>query len=430
VSRQGHGPGRPLTWLLVAQAVSLTGSRISFLAVPWLVLETTGSAATTGLVAFAEMLPYVLACALGGPVIDLRGPRRMSIGADVGSVAVVSVVPLLYGIGLLPLGALLAVIAVAGALRGFGDTAKRTLFPLTVEASGVDMTRATGLHDGVDRLTYLLGGALGGLLIAWLGPADVLLVDAATFAVAAVIVGARVGVGVADAAGTGEEREPYGAALLAGFRYVRRDRLLVAVGVAVLASNLLDQAHFGVFVPVWVHDVAHSPSALGLVFAAFGLGAVVGNVVFTALAPRLPRLATFSLCFLLGGSPHILVMASSGSVAVVAATQVVTGVLGAAINPTLAAIVYERIPRHLQARVLGLLRAVAWAGIPLGGLLGGVLVEGLGLRAALWLVGGLYFLVTLLPFVMPAWREIDERPSTATDEPRGRPDPLERAAAS
>ncbi|MGH9187309.1 MAG: MFS transporter [Acidimicrobiales bacterium] len=405
-----RGASRPLTWLLVAQAISLTGSRVSFIAVPWLVLETTGSAAQTGLVAFAEMLPYVLACALGGPIIDQRGPRRMSIHADAASVVVVSVVPLLYRVDLLPLGALLAVIAVAGALRGFGDTAKRAIFPLAVEVSDVDMTRATGLHDGVDRLTYLLGGALGGALIAWLGPANVLLFDAASFSLAALVVTAKVR--VALAAQAVDEREPYGAALRAGFRYVRQDRLLLAIVLAVLATNLLDQAYFGVFVPVWVHEVLDSPRALGLVFGAFGLGAVLGNLVFTALAPRLPRFATFSICFFLAGAPHILVMSMTDSVVVVAITVLASGLLGAAINPTLAAVIYERIPRHLQARVLGLLRAVGWAGIPLGGLLGGLLVEGLGLRAALGLVGSLYLLVTVVPFVMPAWREIDARQPT------------------
>ena len=399
------GASRSLTWLLAAEAVSLTGSRISFLALPWLVLETTGSAAQTGLVAFAEMLPYVLASALGGPIIDQRGPRRMSIRADVASVLVVSVVPFLYGVGLLPLGALLSVIAVAGALRGFGDIAKRAIFPLAVEASGVDLTRATGLHDGIDRLSFLVGGALGGALIVWLGAANVLLVDAASFAIAAVVVAALVRVALAaQAIG---EREPYGPALRAGFNYVRHDRLLLGIVFAVLATNLLDQAHFGVFLPVWAHEVLDSPGALGLVFGAFGLGAVLGNLVFTALAPKLRRFTTFSICFFIAGAPHILVMAVTSSLAAVAIALLTTGVLGAGINPILSSVVYERVPRHFQARVLGLLRATAWAGVPLGGLVGGLLVEGLGLTGALLLVGAVYLIVTAAPFVMPAWREMD-----------------------
>jgi hypothetical protein len=103
--------------------------------------------------------------------------------------AAVSSIPLLQSFDLLPIAALVVVIAVAGGLRGFGDIAKRGLLPAAVEASQVELARANGLHDGVDRLSLLLGGAVGGVLVAWLGAADVLLVDAASFAVAALVIG-------------------------------------------------------------------------------------------------------------------------------------------------------------------------------------------------------------------------------------------------
>jgi predicted MFS family arabinose efflux permease len=400
-----------MTWLLFAEAISLTGSRISFLAVPWLVLVTTGSAARTGLATFAEMLPYVVASAFGGPIIDDRGPWRISVRADVASSVVVSLVPLLYRADRLPFAALLAVIAVAGALRGFGDIAKQAVFPRAVEASGVDMTRATSMHDGINRLSFLLGGAIGGVLIAWLGAANVLLVDAGSFALAAIIVARAVR--VTPTVPESDKREPYGAALRAGFRYLRHDRLVLGIVLVVLATNLLDQAYIGVFIPVWVHDVVDSPRALGLLFAAFGLGAVLGNAVFTALAPKLPRFATFAIGFLLSGAPQMLVMATTHSVAAVALTLLASGVLCAANNPILSATVYERVPRHLQARVIGLLRATAWAGIPVGGLVGGLAVERLGLTTALLAVGAVYLLVTLVPFAMPMWRQMDEHPTEA-----------------
>jgi predicted MFS family arabinose efflux permease len=398
---------RPLRWLLVAEAVSLTGSRISFLAVPWLVLETTGSAAKTGLVAFAEMLPYVLANALGGPIVDERGPRRMSIRADAVSFFVVAALPVLFHAHLLPLPAFLVVIAAAGAVRGFGDISKRALFPLTVDSSDVDLTRATAMSDGVDRLSYLLGGAIGGALIAWIGAANAVFVDAMTFGAAAVIIMAAVRVDRRGLAEAEDEREPYLVALRSGFAYVRHDSLILATALIVLLTNLLDQAHLAVMVPVWVHDVAGSPAALGKVFVAFGLGAVVGNVVFTALATKLPRAATFRVCFALSGAPHILVMAVSSSVTVVAATIFTTGVLCASINPIFGALVYERVPRHLQARVLGVLRATSWAGMPLGGLAGGLLIARLGLRGGLLLVGGVYLALTLVPIFVSTWRQID-----------------------
>jgi predicted MFS family arabinose efflux permease len=422
--RRATGRPRALGWLLVAEAISFTGSRVSFLAVPWLVLATTGSAARTGLVAFAEMLPYVLASALGGPVIDRRGARRMSIGADVASAAAISLVPVLHWLDLLAFGGLVGVIAVAGALRGVGDIAKRALLPAAVEASQADLTRANGLHDGVDRSSLLVGAVVGGVLIAWLGPADVLMVDGLSFGLAAVIVAAGVrlrptpatapgsptGTPPVTEARPGEVPQPYAAAFRAGLDHLRRDRLIVGMAVMVALTNLLDQAHQAVFVPVWVQESVGSPRALGLVFGALGVGALVGNLVFAVLAPRLPRYATFSLCFLLGGGPHMIVMAATDSVAVMMAVMFASGVLCAAINPILSAVMYERVPPDLRARVLGLTRALSWVGIPLGGLLGGLAAEGLGLVPSLLLTGGLYVTISLVPLVRPGWRREIERP--------------------
>ena len=76
---------KPLYGWLTAEAVSLTGTRVSMLALPYFVLVTTDSPLKTGLVALAEMLPLVLLKVLGGPIIDRVGPRRVSISCDLGS---------------------------------------------------------------------------------------------------------------------------------------------------------------------------------------------------------------------------------------------------------------------------------------------------------------------------------------------------------
>ena len=394
-----------LGWLLAAEAVSLVGSRITLVAVPWLVLETTGSAGQTGVVAFAEMLPYVAACALGGPLIDRHGPRPASLACDLVSAGVVGLVPLLYGADLLPLPALAGVMALAGGLRGLGDTAKRTLFPAAVEASDADLTRATGARDGMSRLAEMLGAPLGGLLIAALGAAQVLLIDAASFALTAAIVA----VGVRSTARPADRPapEPYGAALRTGFAQLRRDPLISGVVLVALATNLLDSAYLAVYVPVWAHDVAGSAQALGLVFGAFGVGAVTGNVLFNTFAPYLPRYATFAVCFLLGGTPNMLVMAATDSLAPIMVVGFASGMLSAPVNPILAAVAYERVPPELHARVMGLIRALSWAGIPLGGLLGGLLVARLGLTPALLLTAALYLLASLIPLTRPTWHEMD-----------------------
>ena len=112
---------RPLVGWLAAETVSLCGTRLSMIAIPWLVLTTTGSATQTGAVAFAEMAPYVAAKALGGPWIDRLGARRVSIVTDGASTVVVAAIPLIHAVDGLSFPMLLVLLAVAGLLRGPGS---------------------------------------------------------------------------------------------------------------------------------------------------------------------------------------------------------------------------------------------------------------------------------------------------------------------
>ncbi|MFK3981163.1 MFS transporter [Micromonospora sp. NPDC050397] len=429
---------RPLVGLLTAEAISLVGSRMSMVALPWFTLVTTGSAAKTGVVAFAEMLPYVLACGLGGPLLDRIGARRTSIVADLGSALALVAVPLLYRADLLGFGALVGLVAVAGLLRGFGDSAKMVIFPETVAVAGVEMTRATSLHDGLGRLATLLGAPLAGLLIAALDAQTVLLIDAGTFAAGALIVALTVprtrSAPVADPEREREpaereqserepaERESYVQAIRAGLRFLWQNRLMRGILLLVFVTNLADAAYGTVLAPVWARDVVGSPVALGFLSATFAIGAVSGNVVFTVLAPRMPRFWVFAVGFLIAGAPRFVVLAATDRLWAIYLVSFVAGVSVAAVNPILGALSYERTPERLRARVLGLSRAVSYAGIPLGGLLGGAAVHGLALPAACLLFGLAYLVVTLMPFVSQVWRTMDhDRPAARSSPVPERP---------
>jgi predicted MFS family arabinose efflux permease len=322
-------------------------------------------------------------------------------------------IPLLHAGGSLRFDVLVGLVAVAGLLRGSGDTAKRVIFPKAVEASGLAITRATSLHDGLSRLAGLLGAPLAGALIAVFGAPNVLLLDAATFAFAAM----AVGLVVPRLPASTRPKEPYLRSLRTGLYFVSRNPIVRAIVVMLFCTNLFDAAHGSVLAPVWARDVAGTAVALGMLSAAFGVGAVLGNVVFTALAPRLPRLAAYGVGFLIGGAPRFLAPAVTDELWPVYVVTFVAGFAIAAVNPILGAVQYEHVPEELRSRVLGLTFAVAWAGIPLGALLGGWTVQLLGLRPSWLIFGGLYLVVTLLPFVQPTWREVDRKPSPPMQQP-------------
>jgi MFS family permease len=413
---------------LVAEAVSLTGTRISMIALPWLILTTTGSETRTGLVALAELTPMVLLKVLGGPLIDRIGARRVSISCDLGSLLVVGSIPLLQTLGWLSFPLFLGLVALAGALRGPGDAAKHALVPVLVEKADVPMERATGLASTVERGASMLGSALAGGLVAVVGATNALVVDAVSFGLSAAVltwstrslVSRRLpAVPVADPADPADRSEPgtpYRTQLREGWDFLRRDPVLLGIAVMVALTNLLDLAYVGLLVPVWAKESGGGAGAIGLLFAVFSGASVVGAMSAAAWGERLPRFRVYLLAFLICGAPRFFILGFDAPLWAVLAFAVAAGFGSGFINPVLGAVVFERIPPHLMGRVTSLSSAMCFALMPFGGLLGAVLVAQLGLDGALFLCGAAYFVVTMMPAVDRRWREMDRRPG-ADDRP-------------
>jgi MFS family permease len=404
---------RPFAGYLTAQAISVTGTRVSTIAIPWFVLTTTGSATRTGIVAFAEMTPLVLLQALSGPVMDRLGARRVAITCDALSVLVVGAVPLAHVLGVLSFPLLLMLVALAGSLRGPGDAAKHAMMPVLVQQVGMPTERATGLSGAVERGASMSGAALAGGLVALLGAADALVVDAASFLVSGMIL-----LLTTTAATTAARHErtrtgrsaTYLSELRSGWDFMRRDPILMGIGVMVAVTNLLDAAWSAVLVPVWARDGGHGVKAIGLLGATFGGAAILGSVVAAAYGARLPRYLVYVVAFLICGAPRFVALALEAPWAVILVVAVAGGFASGFLNPLLGAVLFERIPAPLMGRVTSMNLAMSWSLIPFGGLLGGVLVAGFGIAPALLLVGGGYFVTTLVPAVQPRWRELDDRP--------------------
>ena len=397
-----------LAALVLGQGLALFGSRLSMIAIPWLVLTEMGAPVLAGIVAFAELAPYVIAKAAGGPVLDRAGARRVSILCDLASIPVLAAVPLLYGAGLLSPAPLIALVALLGALRGPADGAKLALVPEVAARADVPLSRVTGLMGSVDRLASVLGAAGAAALIAALGPAPALWVNAALVAGAAAILALGVkGVGGASPA----DEASYLTQLAEGWRFLRGEPTLLAITLMVAVTNLLDQGMAVVLTPVWAErtgGIGH----LGAVQVAFSAAAILGSLIASAIAERLPRLTVYVAAFVLIGLRYAL-FAALPPLPVLIAVSAIAGLSAGFVNPIVGALIFERVPARLVGRVTSLFTAIAWSLMPLGGLLAGAAVAVVGLEAALLAFGGLYTLAALSPLLVPGFRRMGHAPPSA-----------------
>lgn len=408
VERAGHPSARPLVALLGASGVSLVGTRLSVIALPLFVLITTGSATRTGLVAFAEMTPFVLAQALAGPITDRVGPRRVSVVCDLVSGSVLAFVPILHAVDRLTFPALLAIVAVLGLARGPGDGAKYVLAPAVATATGQPAERVLGLEDGISRSASVFGPLGAAALVVALGAPAAIAFDAGSFLVAAVIVGLGVPAEVGAARPvTDDDPASYLARLRSGAAFLRRDGLLRSIVGMVATTNLLDQALSTVLIVVWARSQGGGAGLMGIVAASMGLGAVIGALTAASVGHRLPRRLTYTVGFFLVGAPRFLVLGLGAPIWLVSPVLFVGGLGAGTINPILGAVEIERIPEPMRARVLSLMASSTAALVPFGGLVGGLLTDQVGIRAALLTVGAVYTVATLVPAFRPEWRELN-----------------------
>jgi len=401
-----------------ANGISTLGGQMTNVAIPWFILETTGSAARTGLVATAITLGGVLAAVFGGPVIDRLGFKRSSVITDVGAAAGVAAIPLLHAAGVLQFWQILVLGFLLAGMQAPGDTARYSIMPGLARRAALTIERANAVDRAITRGAMLVGPIAGGILIAIVGPADVLYVQAVSFVVSAVLVAVLVRPGSHEEGGAGpvQAGRHYWAELSVGLRFVRRNSLLLSVVAVVSVANALDASLITVVLPVYALDVWGSPTSLGALTSAIGAGALLGAALFGVIGHRMPR----RLTILLGGAGGALLLygglALTPPLGLMVVLVLLGGVVAGPIVPLLFTVVQTITPPELYGRVFGALQSLSSAAAPFVIAVVGFVIEGAGLVPTIVGLGVVYLAVTLGMLLNPALRRLDaDRPPPPSD---------------
>lgn len=402
----------PAYALLGGTASSQVGNQLAALAIPWFVLQTSGSATRTGLVAAFTILPTALASFFGGAVVDRIGSRWLSIVADQLSGVIVAMIPLLHhtiGLGFVPL---LALVFLGALFDSPGNTARMALLPEVAKPARMRLEQANAFSQTIQGLSSLLGPPLAGFLIVAMGTSTVLWLEATSFAVSALLVALAVPAPAAKTVPVGS----YFDDVREGWRFLWADRLLRAIALTSTVINFLLAPLFAVVLPVYADRVFGSARDLGLMLAGFGLGALVGSTVYGAVGHRLPRRRAIIGSLVLLGLP-MWVLATLPGLAVAVTALGVAGLVGGGVNPLAMTVIQERVPVELRGRVIGTVMALALAATPLGMLLSGSLISTIGLAGVLLVIAAAYLATTASLFLNPALHELDSVKVTPMDDP-------------
>ena len=179
----------PLPLLVLANAGSLSGNVIMAVAIPWLVVTTTGSAALTGITVFAGVGSAAVGGLAAGRIVDVIGPVGTSSAADLLSGFAVAPLPILLALDVLQIRHIVLLTILATLADSAGSTARQSMVPAVADAGQYQRERANALFTSAEHVGYLLGAPVAGLLIAAFDVGVALWVTVASFAFAALVVG-------------------------------------------------------------------------------------------------------------------------------------------------------------------------------------------------------------------------------------------------
>jgi predicted MFS family arabinose efflux permease len=296
--------------------------------------------------------------------------------------------PILHAAGVLSFPVLLVLVAAFGVFGAPYFASQRVILPELIGNDQTVISQANSLLEGATQTASLLGPPLAGVLIATLGAANVLYVDAATFAFSfltvLLFVPARKRAAVPEDSG----------GLLAGVKFLLRDALMGPLASVVVLLNALGQM-LSASLPVLAFDRYGDAKVGGWLFAAYGLGGLIGTLIAFQLVKRMEPLVMASLAAV-GFALPLWVLVARVPLAAILAAIAFTAMCGPLINAPMFGLITTRTPEALLPKVMTAIITLATVAGPLGLVFAGFLLQHDGLMVTFTIIAAGVTVVCLI----------------------------------
>ena len=390
----------------VSNVGSGVGNGIVLIAIPWLVLDRTGSAVAAGTVAAMSALPGIFVSPLIGVVIDRVGRRQVSMGADIMSAISVLLFPIVHAVGDLTFGVILALAVLGAIFDPAGYTARKALIPDSALASELDIDTANGLHEGFFGAGFVIGPALGAVLISIVGAVNALFAAGAMFGIASLSIAfMRVIDSGQTARFASPNHESFSQSMLGGLRVLRLDRALLTMTILVMFLSAVYMPTETILLPVYFEST-DSASGLGLTISALAAGAMFGAFSYSWIAKRATRYQIL-LIIMIGMVFGVVPMSFLPSTAVMVIAALIFGAAWGPFNPLWNTLVQARVPADAQGRVYGIQISLFSAMVPIGQLIVGIGIEEFGLRTTYHAIAVIFVIFAVTVSAIPVLRDLN-----------------------
>ena len=364
--------------LFAGGALSVIGDRVTLVALPFAVLAAGGDVSDVGLVAAAQFIPFLLLALPAGVVADRRERKRILVATDAVRGICQAIAGVLVVAGAAEVWHLAAIALVFGAMEAIGMPAFTGFIPQTL-AEQRSIQPANALRSLAMSTGAILGPSLAALLVAVSGPGGALLFDAATFFAGTLCI-ALVKPYALPPADTDEEKTML-AGLKRGWREVRSRPWVGSFLGAMVVYHVVVLPSVYVLGPVLSDDELGGAAAWGAIVAAFGAGAVLGDLLMLRWRPRHPlRVAAFALVF---ASSQAAVIGSGLPLGGILALELVAAIGVSTFFTLWESSLQEHIPPRALSRVSSYDYLTTMGLLPLGVAIAGPVSEAFGIHETL-----------------------------------------------
>jgi len=401
--------------LWIGEGISLLGDQFYLVALPWLVLQLTGSALALGTIMALASIPRAVFMLLGGAFVDRYSPRSVMIWSNFARFVLVALLSVLVLMGTIGIEMLYVFALAFGLADAFYFPAQTAIVPQVLSED--QLQAGNTFVQGTAMLSFFLGPVLAGALIALLGHAAAadgapdmqgiaiaFAIDTLSF-VASLLTLLMIRIpGVTKQAG--EQQNVIGS-IQEGFAYVWSRMVLRVFFLLIVAINFLVLGPVTVGIPVLADQrLLEGAAAFGIIMSAFGAGSLLGIILSNVLpAPKPEHFGTVILLVIASLGALVALLPLFASTAVVAVINLLLGAIAGYQRMMLFTWLQKRIPQELMGRVMSLLFFCSIGLAPVSNALAGAILE-IDLNGLFIGSGVLMAAVTLLSIALSETRRM------------------------
>lgn len=383
---------RPFILLELGSFVSLIAGSMTFMLMPWIAIELTGSATSAGLMVTITSIPGLILAPIIGGFIDRFGRRRMAILSELGTAAInLAIAGIALSLGLnLPT---LIAIAVLKTIVGAGVmSARKALVPDVAAAGNITLERANSIHESVAAAGFATGPALAAILVSTIGEFNTFFVVAALgFLSGLVMLAIRVV----------EEREAHDddegrnwiSYSIQGFKILFETPAVLTIMSAFLVLAMIYMPTEMVVLPAY-YNAIDEPESMGFILTVMAASTTLGSLLFERVA-KLLSFANILRFAILGVAVGMIPMAFLPPQWVMFVFGAILGFAWGPLPVLLNTVIQRLVPANKRGRVFSLEMTLWTAGPMISMTFAGMAVDALGVHVVYPLLAALVVLAAV-----------------------------------